>query len=84
MLMGSGSAWMSTREAATVLGMTLRTLYRVVDEGRLPMYQFGRAYRLKRDDVERFKLGGDETGVREPRRPGSPFGSGTEALELPR
>ncbi len=48
------SRWLSTREACTELGITLRTLYRIIDEGQLPCYQFGRVYRLKAGDVSAF------------------------------
>ena len=46
--------WMSTREASERLGVTLRTLYRFIDEGQLPAYKFGRVIRLKESDVEGF------------------------------
>ena len=46
--------WMSTKEAAEYLGITLRSLYRFIDEGSLPAYKFGRVIRLKAEDVERF------------------------------
>ncbi len=46
--------WMSTREASQRLGVTLRTLYRFIDEGQLEAYKFGRVIRLKEGDVERF------------------------------
>ena len=46
--------WMSTKEAAEHLGVTLRSLYRFIDEGALAAYKFGRVIRLKGDDVERF------------------------------
>jgi excisionase family DNA binding protein len=46
--------WMSTKEAADHLGVTLRSLYRFIDEGALPAYKFGRVIRLKDEDVERF------------------------------
>lgn len=46
--------WMSTKEAAEHLGVTLRSLYRFIDEGSLAAYKFGRVIRLKGDDVERF------------------------------
>ncbi|MEJ7765143.1 MAG: helix-turn-helix domain-containing protein [Acidimicrobiales bacterium] len=48
------SRWLSTREACDELGITLRTLYRIINEGKLPCYQFGRVYRLKTDDVDAF------------------------------
>ena len=46
--------WMSTREAAEHLGVTLRSLYRFIDEGSLAAYKFGRVIRLKAVDVEQF------------------------------
>jgi len=46
--------WMSTKEAAEHLGVTLRSLYRFIDEGTLPAYKFGRVIRLKKQDVEGF------------------------------
>jgi excisionase family DNA binding protein len=46
--------WMSTKDAAQRLGVTLRSLYRFIDEGSLAAYKFGRVIRLKADDVERF------------------------------
>ncbi len=46
--------WMSTKEAAEHLGVTLRSLYRFIDEGSLVAYKFGRVIRLKTDDVEQF------------------------------
>jgi excisionase family DNA binding protein len=49
--------WMSTAEAARRLGLTTRTLYRLIDEGDLPAYKFGRVIRLQRDDVDAFIAG---------------------------
>jgi excisionase family DNA binding protein len=46
--------WMSTKEAAEHLGVTLRSLYRFIDEGDLPAFKFGRVIRLKADDVDTF------------------------------
>ena len=46
--------WMSTREASDRLGVTLRTLYRFIDEGNLPAYKMGRVIRLKADEVDTF------------------------------
>ena len=47
-------AWLSTNEAAARLGITLRSLYRFIDEGDLAAYKFGRVIRLKGDDVARY------------------------------
>ena len=46
--------WLSTKEAAAELGLTPRTLYRLIDEGQLPAYRFGRVIRLKQDEVQAF------------------------------
>lgn len=46
--------WMSTQDAARRLGITARTLYRLVDEGSLPAYKMGRVFRLKLSDVDEF------------------------------
>lgn len=53
-LMNETIDWMSTADAADYLGVQSRTLYRFIDEGRLPAYRFGRVIRLKRDDVDLF------------------------------
>lgn len=53
-LMPSSDRWMSTREVSEDLGITLRTLYRIIDDGQLPAYKFGRVIRLQRADVEAF------------------------------
>ena len=46
--------WLSTKEAAECLGITLRSLYRFIDEGGLAAFKFGRVIRLKADDVDAF------------------------------
>ncbi len=44
--------WVGSNEASEYLGLTLRTLYRLIDEGQVPCYQFGRVYRLKKEDLD--------------------------------
>lgn len=46
--------WLSTKEAAEMLGVTSRTVYRFIDEGDLPAYKFGRVIRVKATDLESF------------------------------
>ena len=46
--------WLSTKEAARRLGITPRTLYRLIDEGQLPAYKFGRVIRLQQAEVDAF------------------------------
>ena len=81
------------------LGVPLRTLYRLIDEGQLPAYKMGRVIRLKVSDVEAFDepLPPDSSehqvpldrpdgpsGVREPRRP-RPSGTPSQtSLDVPR
>jgi excisionase family DNA binding protein len=46
--------WLNTADAAERLGITPRTLYRFIDEGKLTGYRMGRVIRLKATDVEEF------------------------------
>jgi excisionase family DNA binding protein len=46
--------WIGTPEACARLGVTLRTLYRFIDEGQLPAYKMGRVIRLQAGDVDDF------------------------------
>ncbi|HEY5096576.1 MAG TPA: helix-turn-helix domain-containing protein [Acidimicrobiales bacterium] len=46
--------WLSTKEASELLGVTLRSLYRFIDEGDLVAYKFGRVIRIQQTDVQRF------------------------------
>ena len=46
--------WLSTKEASVRLSITLRSLYRFIDEGDLVAYRFGRVIRIKETDLDRF------------------------------
>jgi excisionase family DNA binding protein len=46
--------WLSTKDASERLGITLRSLYRFIDEGDLVAYKFGRVIRIQESDVEKF------------------------------
>ena len=46
--------WLGTGAASAYMGVTLRTLYRLIDHGHIPAYQFGRVIRLRRREVEEF------------------------------
>lgn len=46
--------WLSTTESARRLGITPRTLYRLINAGALPGYRIGRVIRLKTTDVDAF------------------------------
>lgn len=48
------SGWLSTTEVRERLGITLRTLYRLIDEGQIPAYKIGRVIRMKEEDIEAF------------------------------
>jgi excisionase family DNA binding protein len=50
----SDITWLSTKDAADRLGITPRTLYRLVDEGQLPAYRLGRVIRLQMTEVDDF------------------------------
>jgi excisionase family DNA binding protein len=46
--------WLSTKECCERLGVTVRTLYRFIDEGQLPAYQMGRVIRVQEADLMAF------------------------------
>lgn len=58
----TGPHWMTTAEAADHLGVNLRTLYRLIDEGALPAYKLGRLIRLRTAEVEAYGRTGGEPG----------------------
>lgn len=50
----TGDNWCGAPAAARRLGIYLTTLYRLIDEGDLPAYKFGRAIRIRRADLDDF------------------------------
>ncbi len=46
--------WLNTGAAAKRLGITVRTLYRLINEDELPAYKFGRVIRLQKAEVDEF------------------------------
>ncbi len=46
--------WFSTHAAAAYLGLKCRTVHKLIDDGDLPAYRFGRVLRVKRLDIERY------------------------------
>lgn len=46
--------WLGSADAARQLGITPRTLYRLISEGELPGYKIGRVLRIKLADIEAF------------------------------
>lgn len=46
--------WLSTREASRQLGITVRTLYRLIDSGQVAAYKFGRVIRLSQADIDAY------------------------------
>ncbi len=47
-------AWLTTSEASRRLGVDQRTVYRLIDDGKLTAYKFGRLIRVREPDLERF------------------------------
>ena len=52
--MASEPRWLSTNQAADRLGVSLRTLYKFIDEGSVAAYKFGRVIRLRDNEVDAF------------------------------
>jgi excisionase family DNA binding protein len=78
---------MSAADAARYLGTTPRTVYKLIDSGRLTPYPYGRGIVVDRDDLDRYRDGFEgfdgQMGDREPRNPLHPFDSTAAAVELP-
>ncbi|MGH9188529.1 MAG: helix-turn-helix domain-containing protein [Acidimicrobiales bacterium] len=51
---GEEVRWLNTGSAARRLGVTVRTLYRLINEAELPAYRIGRVIRLKESEVDQF------------------------------
>jgi excisionase family DNA binding protein len=69
--------WIGSRDACERLGVTLRDLYRLIDNGQIPAYKMGRVVRLRSDDVAAFTGDdgdgeGDDGGALIPARPKPP------------
>lgn len=47
--------WRKPVDVARELGIATRELYRLIDEGALPAYRFGRTIRLLATDVEAYR-----------------------------
>ena len=48
------SLWLDDRAASAALGIDLRELYRLIDEGTLPAYQWDGVIRLQRSEVDAY------------------------------
>ena len=46
--------WISTTQAVKILDVTPSTLYRLIDDGKLRAYRFGRVIRIRKRDLEAF------------------------------
>ncbi len=50
----AGPFWMSTSDAAARIGVTVRTLYRIIDQGEVTAYKVARLIRLRTVEVEAY------------------------------
>jgi excisionase family DNA binding protein len=46
--------WLGTPAASSYLGVGLRKLYRLIDQGDIPAYQMGRVLRVKQQDLDAY------------------------------
>lgn len=49
------SEWLSTSQAADLLGITGRAVLKAVHEGRLPATEVGKRWQINREDVQHYK-----------------------------
>lgn len=46
--------WLGTPAASSYLGIGLRKMYRLIDQGDIPAYQMGRVLRIKQQDLDAY------------------------------
>ncbi len=51
----TGRRWLTTRQAHVLLGVDMRSVYRLIDEGRLPAYKHDRELLLDQSDVDAYR-----------------------------
>ncbi len=49
-----GDDWLGAPGAAEYLGVTLRMVYKLIDQGQVPAYKIGRVLRIRRADLDAF------------------------------
>lgn len=47
-------SWIGTPEAAARLGVGAQDVYRLIDQGRIPAYRFGRVIRIRAIHLDEF------------------------------
>ncbi len=53
-MMSTQAQWLGTTAAADQLGITTRTLYKVIDTGALSAHRFGRVIRIQQSAIDTF------------------------------
>ena len=65
---------MTTEEVLTYLQVNLRTVYRLIDAGKLPAVRVGRQWRFRRRDIDAWLESQRAEGARGPGRAAPPGG----------
>jgi excisionase family DNA binding protein len=50
----AANTWLGTPAASTYLGVSQRTLYRLIDQGDVAAYQMGRVIRVRKEDLDAY------------------------------
>ena len=51
MTAANSAAWFSVADAADEIGVTTRTIYRLINDGALSAYRLGRVFRIRTTDL---------------------------------
>jgi excisionase family DNA binding protein len=57
---------MTTEEVLSYLHINLRTIYRLIQTGKLPAFRVGRQWRFRKDDLDAFVAAQHARGIRHP------------------
>ena len=53
-MLKSETPWMNVKEAAKYLRVSKETMYRMINEGRVPGYRLGKLWLFHRDELEQW------------------------------
>lgn len=73
---------MRRNEAAEYLGVSGRTLYRLVSTGKVPAYRWGREWRFDRAELDTWRRAGRENAAAVTSSATSPCAAGSEDVSL--
>jgi len=73
----NGQSLLTARQVQTMFGVDRSTVYRMAEDGRLPAIKFGRQWRFRPDEIERFLVASPGTATLNSAPPSLPASAAT-------